>query len=65
MGWPQSQGRWRCPLGRYLRIEDLDLRDKAVFLRVDINSPIDPKTGRILDDTRIKSVKETLDALSG
>ncbi|MEM2226553.1 MAG: phosphoglycerate kinase [Candidatus Bathyarchaeia archaeon] len=52
-------------MGRYLRIEDLDLRDKAVFLRVDINSPIDPKTGRILDDTRIKSVKETLDALSG
>lgn len=52
-------------MGRYLRIEDLDLEDKAVFLRVDINSPIDPKTGRILDDTRIKSVKETLDALSG
>jgi phosphoglycerate kinase len=51
-------------LGLYLRIEDLDLRDKAVFLRVDINSPIDPKTGRILDDSRIRAVKETLDALS-
>ncbi len=52
-------------MGRYLRIEDLDLGDKAVFLRVDINSPIDPKTGRLLDDTRIKAIKGTLEALSG
>ena len=51
-------------MARYLSIEDLDLRGKAVFLRVDINSPIDPKTGRILDDSRIRSTKETLDALS-
>ena len=36
---------------------DLDVVGKTVLLRVDINSPIDPVTKRILDDARIdKSV---------
>lgn len=48
---------------RFLTIEDLQADRKTVFLRVDINVPIDPSTNQILDDTRIKSTKETLDHL--
>ena len=47
----------------YLTLDDFDLRDKHVLLRLDINSPLDPTTNQILDDTRIVSAKPTLDAL--
>ncbi|MGA7757061.1 MAG: phosphoglycerate kinase, partial [Ilumatobacteraceae bacterium] len=37
--------------------DDLDVAGKRVLVRVDINSPIDPDTKRIVDDARIdKSV---------
>ncbi len=39
----------------FYTMDDFDFENKRVLLRVDINSPIDPKTNRILDDTRIKS----------
>lgn len=45
-------------------LKDFNLAGKKVLLRVDLNSPIDPKTGEILDDTRIRSHSTTLDALS-
>lgn len=41
-------------------LKNFDLKDKKVLLRVDINSPIDPDTGEILDDTRIRSHTPTL-----
>jgi phosphoglycerate kinase len=47
----------------YLTLDDFNLRDKHVLLRLDINSPLDPTTNQILDDTRIVSAKPTLDAL--
>jgi phosphoglycerate kinase len=47
----------------YLTLDDFDLRDKHVLLRLDINAPLDPTTGQILDDTRIVSARPTLDAL--
>lgn len=34
-------------------LEHYDYRDKAVLLRVDINSPIDPSSKRIVNDNRI------------
>jgi phosphoglycerate kinase len=37
-----------------LTLDDFELRDKTVLLRVDINSPIDHRTGRLADDTRIR-----------
>lgn len=40
-------------------IDDIDVKGKTVGVRVDFNSPIDPKTGRILDDTRIRIHGET------
>lgn len=48
----------------YLTLDDLDLREKRVLLRLDINSPLDPTTNQILDDTRIVAAKFTLDALT-
>ncbi len=35
-------------------ISDLDLEDKVVLMRVDINSPINPETGKILSFKRIE-----------
>jgi phosphoglycerate kinase len=40
---------------KFLTIDDFNLKDKTVLIRVDFNSPIDPKTKRVLDDTRIRA----------
>lgn len=47
-------------------LDDVDVTGKHVLVRVDFNSPIDPQTGRILDDTRIrthgeKTIRELVD----
>lgn len=47
----------------YLTMDDFDLTDKTVFLRLDINSPIDPKTGDIMDYSRFKAHLDTIRAL--
>lgn len=41
-------------------LDDFDVKGKTVLLRIDINSPLDPKSGRILDDHRIRSHLETI-----
>ena len=48
----------------YLTLDDVELDNKRVLLRVDFNSPMDP-SGNILDDKRIRSYLETLRALEG
>ena len=48
---------------KFLTIDDFDVNDKTVFLRVDVNSPIDPSNHAILDDSRIRATKTTLDSL--
>jgi len=45
-------------------IKNYDLRNKKVLLRLDINSPLDPRSGEILDTFRIRSHIPTLEALS-
>jgi phosphoglycerate kinase len=45
---------------KFLTLDDVETSNKRIFLRVDINVPIDPSTHLILDDTRIKAVSETL-----
>ena len=49
---------------QYLTLDDFDVRDKTVLLRLDINAPLDPTTNQILDDGRIRAAKPTLDALT-
>ncbi len=47
-------------MGEFLTLDDVDLVGKTVLVRVDINSPLDPKTGRILSDARIREHVATL-----
>ena len=44
----------------FLTIHDFDLIGKRVLMRVDINSPLDPISGRILGDTRIRLHSESI-----
>ena len=44
---------------KFLSMADLDFQEKVVLVRVDFNSPIDPKTKRVIDDTRIRAHAET------
>ena len=42
-----------------LTIDDYSFKGKTALVRVDFNSPIDPKTKRVLDNTRIKTHGES------
>jgi phosphoglycerate kinase len=44
---------------RYLTLDDVQVRNKVVLVRVDFNSAIDPKTQKILEDARIRAHAET------
>ncbi len=46
-------------------LDDLGLSGATVLLRVDINAPIDPRTGTFLDERRIQEIMPTLDRLAG
>jgi phosphoglycerate kinase len=50
----------------FFTMDDFDLKNKTIFLRVDINSPINPATGDLLDDTRlihhVRTIKELSDS---
>ena len=48
----------------FYTMDDLKVKDKTVLVRVDVNSPVDPKSGLLLDDTRIKLHAETVGELS-
>lgn len=49
----------------FFTLDDFDFTDKTVLLRVDINSPIDPTTKTILDDTRMRAIVPTIRDLEG
>ena len=42
-----------------LTLEDVDLKGKTILYRVDVNSPLEPSTGRLLDDGRLRGVVPT------
>jgi phosphoglycerate kinase len=45
-------------------IDDFTVRDKVVLCRVDINQPVDKKTGELKDITRIKACVPTIKELA-
>jgi phosphoglycerate kinase len=47
-----------------LTMDDFDFRGKTVLCRLDLNSPLDPKTQKILDDSRIREHAKTVKELS-
>lgn len=49
---------------QFYTIDNFDMENKTVLVRVDINSPVDPTDESILDDTRIKLHAETIDEIS-
>ena len=48
---------------KVLTLDDFDLKGKTVFLRVDMNCPIDPETMEISGTKRIEEAIETLQSL--
>jgi len=46
-------------MSRIKTIDDFDFMGKTALVRVDFNSPIDPKSKKVLDDTRIKAHGES------
>ena len=48
----------------YLTLDDFDYQGKTVILRVDINSPIDPKTKKIVNENRINKSLPTIKKLT-
>ena len=42
---------------------DIEARNKRILLRVDINSPLDPATGEIIDDSRLREHSRTVKRL--
>ncbi len=45
-------------------MDDYDFEGKTVLLRVDVNSPVDPQSGELLDDTRMVLHSATISELS-
>jgi phosphoglycerate kinase len=46
-------------MAKYLTLDDVKVKDKVVLVRVDFNSPVDPKSKKVLDDTRIRAHGES------
>lgn len=44
----------------FFTMEDFDLSGRTVLVRVDINSPIDPTTGELLNDARLREHLNTI-----
>ena len=47
----------------FLTMDDYDFKNKTVLVRVDFNSPLDPKTKKITDDSRIRAHAPTIEEL--
>ncbi len=46
-------------MAKFRTLDDINVKGKTVLVRVDFNSPVDPQTLKVLDDTRIKAHGET------
>jgi phosphoglycerate kinase len=48
----------------FLTVDDFDVAGKTVFVRVDINTPVDPETGALLENHRLREASFTVKTLS-
>lgn len=48
---------------KMLTLDDLELEDKRVFVRVDINTPIHPDTGELIERARLEEAARTIEDL--
>ncbi len=53
----------KCKNVNVLTLDDFDLKGKTIFLRVDMNCPINPETMEIDGSKRIEEATETLEAM--
>jgi phosphoglycerate kinase len=49
---------------KMLTLDDLELGGKRVFLRVDINTPVHPDTGKLIEQSRLEEAATTIRDLS-
>lgn len=47
-----------------LSLDAIDLEGRTILYRVDVNSPLNPLDKTLLDDSRLRTIKPTLDLLS-
>ena len=46
-----------------LTLDNVDLQGRTVLFRVDVNSPIEPSSGELLDDGRLRAIVPTLNRI--
>lgn len=46
-------------MAKYLTLDDVQVKDKVVLVRVDFNSPVDSESKKVLDDSRIRAHGES------
>ncbi len=49
---------------KFHTMDDVDLESKTVLVRIDVNSPVNPVDGELLDDTRMRLHSTTISELS-
>ena len=54
---------WWAMVYTFLTLDDINISNKSVLVRVDINSPISPRNGKILDISRMRAIQDTLSDL--
>jgi phosphoglycerate kinase len=57
------ESKLKLVVPEYVDMDEFDFNGLVTLLRVDINSPINPENGRILDEARIKSHVPTINIL--
>ena len=60
----ETKSSFRLSELEFLTLDDLEPEGKRILVRVDINTPVDPNTGKLIEKTRMEEAAVTLRALS-